>query len=109
MNPLPYTPTSFCSVGVLVLTPVISFHLRTPITAWRTHDPRLPVLLFDNSSTTPHSTEFTTRPLALPSLSFFNATSPLMGNDLLSLIKIEEVQRLMRVLQRFPNRILAQS
>lgn len=71
----------------------MSFHLSTPITAWRTHDPRLPVLPFDSSSTTPHKTEFTTSPLPLLlSLSFFNATSPLIGNDLLSLIKPEETR-----------------
>lgn len=84
--------TSFCSVGVLVLTPVRSFHLRTPMTACRTHEPRLPVLALDSSSTTPHKTEFTTKPLPGPSFSLLSATS-LIGNDLLSLIKPGEVSR----------------
>lgn len=81
--------TSFWSVGVLVLTPVKSFHLRTPMTAWRTHDPRLPVRALDSSSTTPHKTEFTTN--FPPSFSLFSATSLLIGKDLLSLIKPKNV------------------
>ncbi|CAG9788670.1 unnamed protein product [Diatraea saccharalis] len=79
--------TSFWSVGVLVLTPVKSFHLRTPMTACLTHDPRLPVLPLDSSSTTPHITEFTTN-FPVPSFSFFSATSLLIGKDLRSLIKL---------------------
>ncbi|GBP91163.1 hypothetical protein EVAR_67273_1 [Eumeta japonica] len=74
-----------------------SFHLSTPMTACRTHDPRRP-RPGDSSSTTPQSTEFTTNPLP-PSLSVFNATSLVIGNDLLSLIKKT------RRSERFPRAI----